>query len=220
MTSVLCCPTQLRIRLAFFVVLFASPCTWAGDADWLIVPGERVGKITPTSSESDLKKAYGDENVEEIEVSLGEGETEKGTVLFPKDPERRIQILWNDPRTKSNPVRIQIDDRRSRWKTAAGITIGTSLHELETINGKDFILTGFGWDYSGTVLSWNEGGLDKRSGPWGGITLRLDPEDYGSSEGLSDVLGDRDFPSSQASMQKLNPKVYQIVVEFTPKPGN
>lgn len=49
MSSILCCPTQLRIPLASIAILFASSCAWADDGDWLIVPGERVGKITATS---------------------------------------------------------------------------------------------------------------------------------------------------------------------------
>jgi hypothetical protein len=208
---------QLHIPLSLVVLLLASSSAWAGDIDWLIVPGERVGAITRTSSEAELRKIYGDENVAETEVNIGEGETETGTVLFNKDPERRIQILWSDPQAKSKPAWIQIDEPRNRWKTAEGITIGTSLRELEKINGRPFTLTGFGWDYSGTVVDWNDGALKKLEGSWGSIILRLYPENALSNEWPSDVIGDRDIPSSQASMQKLDPKVYQIVIEFAPQ---
>jgi hypothetical protein len=208
---------RLRILLFAATLLLAPSPAWAGDVDWLIVPGERVGAITRTSSEVELRKIYGDENVAETEVNIGEGETETGTVLFDKDPERRIQILWSDPQAKSNPAGIQIDEPRNRWKTAEGITIGTSLRELEKINGRPFTLTGFGWDYSGTVVDWNDGALKKLEGPWGSIILRLYPEIALSNEWPSDVIGDRDIPSSLASMQKLDPQVYQIVIEYAPK---
>ena len=97
---------QLRILSCLFAVLLLAPHAWAGDVDWLIVPGEHIGAITRTSSEAELRRIYGDDNVTEAEVEIGEGETETGTVLFDKDPERRIQILWNDPKAKSNPAWI------------------------------------------------------------------------------------------------------------------
>ena len=82
------------------------------------------------------------------------------------------------------------------------------------INGRPFTLTGFGWDYSGTVVDWNDGALKKLEGSWGSIILRLYPENALSNEWPSDVIGDRDMPSSQPSMQKLDPQVYQIFVQF------
>jgi hypothetical protein len=205
---------QLRIQVSILALLLASPAAWAADVDWLIVPGERIGAITPASSEAELRQIYGDENVGEAEVNIGEGETETGTVLFDKDPERRIQILWSDPQSKSKPARIQIDEPRNRWKTREGIAIGTSLHELERMNGRPFTLTGFGWDYSGTVVDWKDGVLEGFYGSWGRIILRLAPETGLPQDAPADVIGDRDIPSDQPSMQKLDPKVYQIIMQF------
>jgi hypothetical protein len=205
---------QLRIQVSILALLLASPAAWAADVDWLIVPGERIGAITPASSEAELRQIYGDENVGEAEVNIGEGETETGTVLFDKDPERRIQILWSDPHSKSKPARIQIDEPRNRWKTREGIAIGTSLHELERMNGRPFTLTGFGWDYSGTVVDWDNGALEKFGGSWGRIILRLYPEAGLPPDAPDDLWGDRDIPSDQPSMQNLDPKVYQIIMQF------
>src|SRR5215831_8298187 len=167
---------QLRILLCIVAVLLLFPSAWAENNDYLIVPGERVGAITRSSSEADLRKAYGDENVAETDLDISEGEPERGMVIFPNDPERRIQVLWIDRQVKAHPKWIQIDDRRTQWKTDDGITIGTSLSELEGMNGRPFMLTGFGWDYSGTVLNWNGGALEKLKGSWGRIILRLEPE--------------------------------------------
>jgi hypothetical protein len=186
----------------------------AADVDWLIVPGERIGAITSTTSEAELRQIYGDENVTEAEINIGEGESETGTVLFDKDPERRIEILWNDPQAKSNPAWIKIDELRNRWRTAEGIAIGTSLHELERMNGRPFTLTGFGWDYSGTVADWNDGTLEKFEGSWGRIILRLYPEAGLPQDAPADVWGDKEIASDQPSMQKLDPKVYEIIMEF------
>jgi len=78
-------------------------------------------------------------------------------------------------------------------------------------------LTGFGWDYAGTVVSWSGGKLEQEFEKGGRVVLlRLsDQTDYAASgEDAGTVLGDRDFPSNNRVMQKINPKVYQLIVEF------
>ena len=39
------------------------------------------------------------------------------------------------------------------------MTLGTRLGRLTQLNGRPFTLSGFGWDYAGTVISWNGGRL-------------------------------------------------------------
>lgn len=198
--------------LGLFLLVFSNI---AFASDFLIIPGVRVGDIAEKSSETDLKKSYGGAEVIEFEVTLGEGETEMGTVVFPKDGKKRIEILWFEPKTKINPKRIQISGEASVWHTSDGISIGTDLKKLEKINGKSFRLSGFNWDYSGTVSSWNEGALQKPFHEKGRIILRLAPTDKftGNSE-IHKVSGDREFLSSNQVMQKINPSVYQIIVKF------
>jgi hypothetical protein len=148
---------------------------------------------------------------------LGEGEYETGTVIFPSDPLRAIEILWKDVRRKRFPKLIQLTGERSIWKTQDGISLGTRLKELERINGKPFVLTGFGWDYEGTIVSWAGGKLEREFEKDGrAVLLRLsDQTDHEAlGEDAGSVLGDHDFPSSNQVMQKINPKVYQIIVEF------
>ena len=65
---------QLRTQVPILALLLASPAAWAADVDWLIVPGERIGAITPASSEAELRQIYGDENVAEAEVNIGFGD--------------------------------------------------------------------------------------------------------------------------------------------------
>jgi hypothetical protein len=98
---------------------------------------------------------------------------------------------------------------------AHGITIGTTLRELEKINGAPFQLAGFEWDYSGTVTSWGAGKLkDEFAGSYD-VTIRLGGklDSLSEQESLS-VLGDKDFPSNNGVMQKLNPRIYQIIFDL------
>jgi hypothetical protein len=183
---------------------------------WLIVPGGASGAITASTTRRELVERYGAANVRDQDVEVGEGETEPGTVLFPRDPKRSIGILWKDPETKRSPRFLTIRGNTSRWRTVHQITLGASLKQLEQINGRPFSLSGFGWDYSGTVTSWQGGVLDKDLDANGRVFIRLDysAEQARNAQNLDQVQGDRPFASDHPVMQKVNPRVYEIMWEF------
>jgi hypothetical protein len=181
-------------------------------ARWLIQPGHSTGALTPASSEADLQKKYGAEAVQPERIELGEGETSPGTVLFPGDSLHRLEIVWHDTLTRSRPQRLILRGSASEWKVSPGISLGSSLKDLERLNGRPFTLAGFGWDYSGVITDWRGGALDS---VLTGAKLYLDPGpvQYQSAE-YSQVLGDRDYSSSLPPMQQLNPRVATIFVDF------
>lgn len=209
-------------RLSTFFVaccflISALSVSGSPQSSYQIIPRVRVGAITRTTSESELKRIYGRRNVQSTRVSIGEGEYEPGTVIYPHDAARRIEIIWKDAGRKRYPQRIQLTGERSIWKTREGISLGTRLKELERINGKPFTLLGFSWDYEGTVISWDGGRLEREFGKDDrAVLLRLSPQTgHGASvEDEASVLGDNDFSSGNKVMQRINPKVYQLIVEF------
>jgi hypothetical protein len=150
--------------------------------------------------------------VKTTRIELGEGETTPGTVLFPEDSLRHAEIVWQDTVSRSRPARLILRGSRSAWTVGPGISLGTSLQELERMNGRPFTLAGFGWDYAGVVTQWGGGALDSALG---GVRLYLDPgsSQYESAP-YSQVLGDRDYSSSLPPMQQLNPRVATIFVDF------
>jgi hypothetical protein len=179
----------------------------------VILPGGGSGgAITAQSSEIDLIRMYGSENVAAQDVDLGEGETERGTELFSNDPQRRIDILWKDLLEKRGPKRIQISGAKSLWTTVHRISLGTTLKQLEQINRKPFRLAGFAFDYSGTVISWSQGALEQELDGPGRVILRLEPsQDQSQQPDYRSVLGDGSFSSGHPAMQRLNPCVYQLI---------
>jgi hypothetical protein len=178
---------------------------------WQIGP-TATGALSSRSSAADLRRHYGAQNVEPTRIELGEGETAPGTVLYPSDSLRRLEIIWRDTVAQQGPSRIILRGHGSRWQVGRGISLGTSLQDLERLNGGPFTLAGFGWDYAGVVTSWNGGSLERALA---GIKLYLDPGPAQSeSAPYSQVIGDRDYPSSLPAMQQLNPRVAQIFVDF------
>lgn len=205
-----------RALLGFMLVAAGAAMVSAGPAGdaWLIVPGVRVGAITRTTSEIDLVRAYGHGNVRTGNINVGEGVTERGTLVFPDEPIKRAAVLWKDLSNNQMPERIQITGSKTLWKTAQGITLGMSLRELERLNGRPFVLTGFGWDYGGTIISWERGALARAFATGGRIILRLRPPSGLTPGALRPVTGDRESRSNHGTMQRLNPRVYQMIIEF------
>jgi hypothetical protein len=185
--------------------------------DFQIIPGIRAGAITSRISETQLKRIYGSKNVRSTRVGLGEGETVSGTVIFPNNSKRKIEIVWKNKKSKRNPEFILLTGNSSIWKTTEGISLGTSLKTLERINGKAFTLAGFAWDYGGTVYSWDKGKLARSFGDESQkVTLRLGSDSFKkiSEKEYESIIGDNGFSSENKAMQKLNPVVYQMIVRF------
>lgn len=188
---------------------------------WLIVPAGRVADIEATSSLSELEKRFGPENVQQAKINLGEGDFADGTVLYPQDPTRRVDIVWKD-KSQRAPATLRVHGNASQWGIAPGITLGTSLKEIERLNGGPFTLTGFAYDYSGTITDWNGGRLAPLRTGLPHAFIRLEPGTEAHSSMRADyaeVNGDHDFSSRREAMQRLNPKVYELVISYEPMPS-
>ena len=189
--------------------------------DWVIVPGVRVGPVAASSTAADLAKAFGAAAVMNKDVEIGEGVTEPGTVIDEKHPGRALAILWKDAsRRKPATVIIcyQLEEGDCAWKTENGIGMKTTLKELEARNGRPFILAGFGWDYAGTVSSWEGGTLTSLLKGPGRLTLRLTPTNEQNAKltpkEFESVGGEQLISSRHPVLQKVNPQVYSIQFDF------
>lgn len=193
--------------------------------DWTIVPGQRVGEITAATSEAMLGALFGPENIERVDVQIGEGFTEPGTAVYPGEATRRIEILWLDD-TRTTPREIRLTGAASLWKTEEGISLGSTLKEIENLNGWPFRLAGFAWDYGGTILDCGGGRLTRlgcldpkdrtRRTHLRSIIVRLGPDlEVRTHPEYRQVLGDREFSSGHPAMQALNPRVYQMIILFS-----
>ena len=209
------------VSVLFMAVSAAAPPQDA-PSDWQIIPGDRVGPITAETSEVMLERLYGADNVETADVEIGEGFTEPGTVVYPEDPQRRLEVVWLD-QSRLVVKEVRLTGETSAWHTRDGISLGTTLKEIEVINRFPFRLAGFAWDYGGTIVGCGRGRLgmigcadgddDTESSRSRYIVIRLGPDVEARGEpAYRQVIGERVFSSGHPAMQKLNPRVYQIVV--------
>ena len=208
--------------IALIAIMMLAGAFHATAQNWQIVPGKSVGPITGITSEKELIKIFGARNVRRSAVDVGEGETQQGTVLFPNDPRRKVFILWRDATTRRQPESVTIRDKNTLWKTDRGVTIGTPLKMIEELNGRVFVMTGFGWDYSGTVLHSNGGRMAELGTAMGEeiknrmLLLRLEPATaLQKMPEYNGVLGDANYFSDNPALRKLNPRVYEMIIFFS-----
>ena len=180
------------------------------------------GPISRHASHASLSKAFGARNVSVRRLSIGEGETELGSVLFASDPTRRIEVLWSDRPKLIRPRMVilgQTTDTSAapsgyRWqiaarRQAAPLSLRQPLTQVETINGRPFELAGFDWDYSGTVSDWRGGTL---AAPPGGcrILVRFEAAKTAPGAAQDAVSGDQGFSSDHPKMRAVAPLIYEL----------
>ncbi len=195
--------TFIAILLSLF---FVFPHYTASDVfNYFVIPAERVGDITRSSTESDLKRIYGVENVKRHQIYIGEGFEVEGTILFP-DTEKELRIEWRND--FKEPQRITITHPNTKWVIDSGVTIGTTINQLEKINKGRFKLTGFEWDYPGRTVSWEKGVLPIQ------LQLDLDSDVELPFEEQRMVVGDGYFNSDNHIIKKMGLKVESIYIRW------
>lgn len=192
----------------FDAFLAGAPPTLEENLDWACVPGKRVGPITATTTFEELVSTFGQTNVGEAKIPVADGKFEAGAVVFPESPEKRLFIQWAYPNKSVHSVIVE----GSRWKTPAGIGIRTRLADIVQANGGPFSFAGFEWDYSGYIMSW-KGGLLERDHVLGDtLFIYLAPQPPYLPSDYDALRGDKEFSSDMPEAGKLNLSVRAMTV--------
>jgi hypothetical protein len=201
----------MKKAVPIFLVLLLAGSAVAQDKT-LIVPGKSVGPITRTTTRVGLNKLFGAANVKDGKIYGPEGESTPGTIVFPKDPKRKLEITWT---SKKRIGVVSMDGTSSVYKTAEGITLGTTLQRLEELNGKPFKFSGVGWDYGGLIQSWEGGKLDKGlKNIWPRLSVLTGTPEPTQAD-FDAVSGDRTVWSNEAAQKKnMTIHVTELAVEL------
>jgi hypothetical protein len=163
------------------------------------------------SSHAKLAAAFQSRNVAFTQVDAASG-TVMASVLFGKDPKRRLEVWWSKPASRSDTHLIVINGE-SDWIAPGEIRLGLTLADLEKLNGKPFKLTGFDKASVAALSDWNGGVLSALPGGCKiGVSLRA-----ASATPVSDLRAlsaDRAFTSADSAMRAANPKVSEILVAY------
>ena len=100
-----------------------------------------------------------------------------------------------------------IDAKTSHWNVA-GVTLGSTLAEVQKINGRPFLIREFFTDGGGFVVDWKGGALDRPLPGGCRIAVR-----FGKGSEMGAPAGDR-ISSGDAKAREWAPVVEQVVVHF------
>jgi hypothetical protein len=185
-----------------------------------VLPYFSCSTFPPNETEADLIRRFGAENVKTALIDGGgaEGEMNPGTALFAGRVDERVEIFWKDKEAKRNPDWINIQGGTSRWRSPDGVTLGTDLLTLEKLNGRAFRLLGFGYDGESVVTSWAGGKVDAATARGCKLKVWLMPRaserNLATQKLESEVVGTREYSSGHPAMQRLNPRIYQLLLLY------
>lgn len=181
----------------------AAPEAARWDGVFLLEP-DRIGPLTAETSRAALVSAVGREAVADESLYMGEGMCSPGSVLFPGSL-NEVEILWADS-AGSRPAEVRIRTHGSDWHTRRGLTVGTSLKDLEQWADDAVTFAGFGWDYAGGgVWSEEEGDYRIRLLPGGGEMEKVNGE-----PGLGAILGDQTVRSDHPLIRRMTVRVAEV----------
>ena len=148
----------------------------------------------------------------QAQIKLDAGEPYPASVLFPRDANKRIALVWRDSVKRSGVAVAVVRGERSFWTLPGGLGLGSTVAELEKRNGRPLLLTGLGPARTGQVLGWNNGAL---ASSLARVSLLLGDYDYAllSAPARQQVLVGP-YLSSLRAVQLLNPAVVEFRVQF------
>ena len=120
--------------------------------------------------------------------------------------QREVLIEWKAD--FANPRKISVAHPNSAWRIDSGIAVGSTLDEVEKLNGGPFKMTGFEWDYPGRTVSWESGVFPAQ------LQLDFEPSAKISQPELFQVVGDGHFSSKNRIIKKMKLKVNAIHIRW------
>jgi hypothetical protein len=130
------------------------------------------------------------------------------TVLFPNDPQRRLEVWWSNP-NRTGTYLIDIAGK-SIWTAPDGLRLGLTLEQLEKLNHKPFKMKGFDKNDVATVSSWDDGALASLAGGCkAGVSVRAS-----SPAAAAELPAKDEYSSDDPAMRALRPTVSEILIGY------
>ena len=170
------------------------------------------GTFGKDASHLKLAMTFDSKNITFTDVESTGGTKVPASVLFPKDPKRRLEVWWANPAARSDTYLIVINGK-SDWSAPGGLRLGLNLAQLEKLNHKAFKLKGFDKDGTATVSDWDGGVLASLPGGCkSGVNLRADPKV--PAETVAALAADKEYSSEDPEMRAVKPAVSEILIGY------
>jgi hypothetical protein len=170
-----------------------------------------AGTFAKDSSNLRLAITFDAKNITYSDINVS-GSPVGSSVVFSKDPKRRLEIWWQNQANRSGIYLILINGQ-STWGAPGGMKLGLTLADLEKLNHKPFKLKGFDKDHNATVSDWDGGNLATlQGGCKSGVTLQ--PDSKASPDAVSALSADKEYSSDDPQMREVKPKVSEILIGY------
>jgi hypothetical protein len=169
------------------------------------------GAFAKDSNHIKLMQTFQPKNVEYGEVAGAGGTKLNASILYPKDPKRHLEVMWQNEAGRSDTSVIVITGQ-STWTGPKGLRLGLTLAALEKLNGKGFKVSGFDQPDGSAVLDWQGGALASLPGGCK-VGIRLAADRKAAADALAAAKG-TEFGSSDAAMRAVKPTVAEILLGY------
>ena len=169
------------------------------------------GLFAKDSSHVKLAEFFQAKNIDYGPVEGAGGSALNATILFPKDPKRRLEVLWQNDATRSGTSMVVITGQ-SQWKGPKGLHLGLALAALEKLNGKPFKLSGFDQPNGARAVDWMGGALASLPGGCQ-VGIKLDADRKATADLLAAVAG-KELVSSSPALKAVKATVSEIVLGY------
>jgi hypothetical protein len=177
-------------------------------------PGRLVvacsGPFAPDSGMLALALAYDSRNLIYTQVDVA-GTKVGATIIFPKDPKRRLEVWWSNP-NRTGTYLILINGQ-STWTGPGGLRLHLTLAEVEKLNHKPFKLKGFDKDGNATASDWDGGALATLPGGCKtSASLRADPK--APADAVGGLPADHEYSSDDPALRAVKPTTSEILIGY------
>jgi hypothetical protein len=170
------------------------------------------GVFAKDSTHLKLAVKYDSRNIVYTDVDGPDGSKMKASVIYPNDPKRRLEVLWNNDAARSDTSVIAINGQ-SQWSAPKGLKLGMPLAALEKINGRPFKLNGFGPDGTASIAGWEGGALAVLPGGCK-IGGRLAIDTKAPADARTAVEGEKELMSNDASLKAVKPTIGELLIGY------
>ena len=169
------------------------------------------GAFAKDSSNLKLATVFDPRNITSTDIDFNG--TKVGTsILFEKDPKKRLEIWWSNPADRSGTYLILINGQ-STWATPVGLRLRLTLAQIEKLNHKPFKLKGFDKANVATVSDWDGGALAAIPGGCkSGVSLQADPK--ARADAIGALPADHEYSSADAALRAVKPAISEILIGY------
>jgi len=175
--------------------------------DSTLITDSSWGLINKNTDITGMQQLFGAGNIKDERICGPEcADSVDVTTVYP-GKNNEFVVYWQDSAYHKKISFVESSRASAPYHTSSGLKVGSTLTDIVKLNGRKITFSGFGWDYGGTIQSYNNGTLEKSS-----LIFHLDLTDNDDRSLFGDKELNTDMPSVKKALDKI--VVYQVSLSF------